>query len=53
MSKRSADKVNLPQCKNKLTGFDPEWVRDFPFVLYTEDTSGAGGMFCSAVVLLR
>ena len=53
MSERSADKVNLPQGKNKLTGFDPEWVRDFPFVLYTEDTSGAGGMFCSAVVLLR
>ena len=53
MSRRSADKVNLPQCKHKLTGFNPEWGRDFPFVLYTEDTSGAGGMFCAAVLLLR
>ena len=53
MSSRSADKDNLPQGKHKLTGYNPEWGRDFPFVLYTEDASGAGGMFCSAVVLLR
>ena len=53
MNRRSADKVNLPQCKHKLTGINPEWGRDFLLELYTEDTSGAGGMFCSAVVLLR
>ena len=47
MSKRSADKDSLPQGKHRLTGFNPEWVKDFPFVLYNEDASGAGGMFCS------
>ena len=51
MSKRSADNDNLPQGKRRLTEFNPEWGSDFPFVLYTEDASG--GMFCSAVVLLR
>ena len=53
MSKRSADNGNLPQGKRRLTGFNPEWDSNFPFVLYTEDASGAGFMFCSAVVLLR
>ena len=53
MSKRSADNDNLPQGKRRLTEFNSEWGSDFPFVLYTEDASGAGGMFCSAVVLLR
>ena len=53
MSKRRADNNNLPQVKHKLTGFSPEWGRDIPFVLYTDDASGAGGMFCSAVGLSR
>ena len=53
MSERSADNDNLPQGKRRLTGFNPEWGSNFPFVLYTEDASGTGGMFCSAVVLLR
>ena len=53
MSKRSADNDNLPQVKHRLTGFNPEWCSDFPFVLYTKDASGAGGMSFPAVVLLR
>ena len=53
MSKKSADNDNLPQGKHGLTGFNPEWGSDFQFVLYSEDASGVGGMFCSAVVLLR
>ena len=45
MSKRSADNDNLPQGKHRLTGFNPEWGSDFPFVLYTEDASGSGAVF--------
>ena len=49
LSKRSAGNNNLPQGKHRPTGFNPEWGNDFPFALYAEDASGAGGMFCSAV----